>query len=37
MVPDIEIRQLSVWFDTAQGPVKAVDGLSTSFRAGRRI
>ena len=35
MVPDIEIRQLSVWFDTAQGPVKAVDGLSTTFRAGR--
>ena len=33
MVPDIEIRQLSVWFDTAQGPVKAVDGLSTTFRA----
>lgn len=35
MVPDIEIRQLSVWFDTAQGPVKAVDGLSTTFRAGQ--
>ena len=35
MVPDIEIRDLSVWFDTAQGPVAAVRGLSTTFRAGR--
>lgn len=35
MVPDIEIRGLSVYFDTAQGPVKAVDDLSTTFRSGR--
>ncbi len=35
MVPDIEIRGLSVWFETAQGPVAAVDDLSTTFRAGR--
>ncbi|MEG2679271.1 MAG: ABC transporter ATP-binding protein, partial [Oscillospiraceae bacterium] len=35
MTPDIEIRNLSVWFDTPQGPVAAVDGVSTVFRAGR--
>ena len=34
-VPDIEIRNLSVCFETAQGPVCAVNGLSTTFRAGR--
>ena len=35
MVPDIEIQHLSVCFDTAQGPVYAVNDLSTTFRAGR--
>ena len=35
MVPDIEIQHLSVYFDTAQGPVYAVNDLSTIFRAGR--
>lgn len=35
MVPDIDIQNLSVRFDTAQGPVYAVNGLSTTFRAGR--
>lgn len=35
MVPDIEIQNLSVCFDTAQGPVYAVRDLSTTFRAGR--
>ncbi|MCI7472839.1 MAG: ABC transporter ATP-binding protein [Clostridiales bacterium] len=35
MVPDIEIQHLSVCFDTAQGPVCAVNDLSTTFRAGR--
>ena len=35
MVPDIEIQDLSVCFDTAQGPVYAVRGLTTTFRAGR--
>ena len=35
MVPDIEIQNLSVCFQTAQGPVYAVNGLSTTFRAGR--
>ena len=35
MVPDIEIQHLSVCFDTAQGPVYAVNDLSTTFQAGR--
>ena len=35
MVPDIEIQHLSVCVDTAQGPVYAVNDLSTTFRAGR--
>lgn len=35
MVPDIEIQHLSVCFDTTQGPVYAVNDLSTTFRAGR--
>ena len=35
MTPDIDIRHLSVWFDTAQGPVHAVRDLSTTFQAGR--
>ncbi len=35
MVPDIEIQNLSVCFDTAQGPVYAVRDLSTTFRGGR--
>ena len=35
MVPDIEIRSLSVYFNTALGPVRAVDDLSTTFQAGR--
>lgn len=34
-VPDIEIRNLSVCFETAQGTACAVNGLSTTFRAGR--
>lgn len=35
MVSDIEIRHLTVTFETAQGPVRAVSDLSTTFRAGR--
>lgn len=35
MVPDIDIRHLSVYFETAQGPVYAVNDLTTTFRAGR--
>lgn len=35
MVPDIEIRDLTVSFETADGSVPAVSGLSTTFRAGR--
>jgi len=35
MVPDIEIRNLTVTFETANGPVLAVNDLSTTFRAGR--
>ena len=35
MTPDIDIRGLSVYFETALGPVYAVRNLSTVFRAGR--
>ncbi len=35
MVPDIEISDLRVYFETAAGPVYAVNDLSTVFRAGR--
>ena len=35
MTPDIEIKNLSVCFDTDRGPVYAVRDLSTTFRAGR--
>lgn len=35
MAPDIELRDLTVCFETADGPVPAVTGLSTTFRAGR--
>lgn len=35
MVPDITIQNLSVYFDTAHGPVYAVRDLSTTFQAGR--
>ncbi|NCB63534.1 MAG: ABC transporter ATP-binding protein [Clostridia bacterium] len=35
MTPDLEIEDLSVWFDTPRGAVAAVNGVSTVFRAGR--
>lgn len=35
MTPDIQIEDLSVYFETASGPVYAVKGLSTAFHAGR--
>ena len=35
MVPDIEIRHLTVSFESTLGPVLAVNDLSTTFRAGR--
>lgn len=35
MTPDIVIENLSVYFETARGPVYAVRDLSTVFRSGR--
>lgn len=35
MTPDIDIRSLNVYFETARGPVYAVRDLSAVFRAGR--
>lgn len=35
MTPDIDIRGLNVYFETAQGPAYAVRDLSATFRAGR--
>ena len=35
MTEDIRIESLSVFFETASGPVPAVRDLSTTFRAGR--
>ncbi len=35
MTPDIVIENLSVYFETARGPVYAVRNLSTVFRSGR--
>ena len=34
MTPDIVIENLSVYFETARGPVYAVRNLSTVFRSG---
>ena len=35
MVPDIEIKNLRVYFETVNGPVYAVNDLNTTFHAGR--